>query len=585
MKTDNSPKHLTTLIIIFPLIALLVYGILSYSFFLYSQKKESTQRLTNYETNFMNLEKERLKEKLKNMVDFINYYDSQSSDKIKQDVKHIVSVTVNMANNLYEKYRDTKSEDEIKQMILSALDEMKFEGNMGYLFVLDLDGNVMLHIDKKLQGTNILNIQDTHGKYIIKKFNKVLKKDGEGFVDYYWYITTDNKNTMHYKISFVKMLKCYDWYIGAGEYLKYMKKFVQKDILEYVRSNARFYNGNFFIFDKYEKIVFHPDKDISINLNSYKDIGLHIDNNELSYTKYIDEYGWYVVATRSLEDIKKTIEIRSKESDKKQQSDTKTNFYLLAISWIISLLLSLYLSNIINRLLQNYKDQIHESNEQLIFQSRQALIGELFSMIAHQWRQPVNKIASILALLRYDLVSNAPSHKDIDQKCEDIENSIEFMSETIDDFRTFYKPKEHTEVVNLKELIEQSLIFMEAAINKKDIKIVTDLTEARYRLYANEFLQVMLNLIKNAIDAIDERGFIKITLKNEKNKKTIITVEDDGKGIEDKNISKLFDPYFTTKKESMGLGLYMTKMIVEKHMGGNISVKKLKNGTIFTITI
>jgi len=585
MKTDNSPKHLTTLIIIFPLIALLVYGILSYSFFLYSQKKESTQRLTNYETNFMNLEKERLKEKLKNMVDFINYYDNQSSDKIKQDVKHIVSVTVNMANNLYKKYRDTKSEDEIKQMILSALDEMKFEGNMGYLFVLDLDGNVMLHIDKKLQGTNILNIQDTHGKYIIKKFNKVLKKDGEGFVDYYWYITTDNKNTMHYKISFVKMLKCYDWYIGAGEYLKYMKKFVQKDILEYVRSNARFYNGNFFIFDKYEKIVFHPDKDISINLNSYKDIGLHIDNNELSYTKYIDEYGWYVVATRSLEDIKKTIEIRSKESDKKQQSDTKTNFYLLAISWIISLLLSLYLSNIINRLLQNYKDQIHESNEQLIFQSRQALIGELFSMIAHQWRQPVNKIASILALLRYDLVSNAPSHKDIDQKCEDIENSIEFMSETIDDFRTFYKPKEHTEVVNLKELIEQSLIFMEAAINKKDIKIVTDLTEARYRLYANEFLQVMLNLIKNAIDAIDERGFIKITLKNEKNKKTIITVEDDGKGIEDKNISKLFDPYFTTKKESMGLGLYMTKMIVEKHMGGNISVKKLKNGTIFTITI
>ena len=533
----------------------------------------------------MNLEKERLKEKLKNMVDFINYYDNQSSDKIKQDVKHIVSVTVNMANNLYKKYRDTKNEDEIKQMILSALDEMKFEGNMGYLFVLDLDGNVMLHIDKKLQGTNILNIQDTHGKYIIKKFNKVLKKDGEGFVDYYWYITTDNKNTMHYKISFVKMLKCYDWYIGAGEYLKYMKKFVQKDILEYVRSNARFYNGNFFIFDKYEKIVFHPDKDISINLNSYKDIGLHIDNNELSYTKYIDEYGWYVVATRSLEDIKKTIEIRSKESDKKQQSDTKTNFYLLAISWIISLLLSLYLSNIINRLLQNYKDQIHESNEQLIFQSRQALIGELFSMIAHQWRQPVNKIASILALLRYDLVSNAPSHKDIDQKCEDIENSIEFMSETIDDFRTFYKPKEHTEVVNLKELIEQSLIFMEAAINKKDIKIVTDLTEARYRLYANEFLQVMLNLIKNAIDAIDERGFIKITLKNEKNKKTIITVEDDGKGIEDKNISKLFDPYFTTKKESMGLGLYMTKMIVEKHMGGNISVKKLKNGTIFTITI
>ena len=585
MKTDNSPKHLTTLIIIFPLIALLVYGILSYSFFLYSQKNDSKQRLINYETNFMSLEKERLKEKLKNMVDFINYYDNQSSDKIKQDVKHIVSVTANMANNLYEKYKNIKSEDEIKQMILSALERMQFEGNMGYLFVLDLKGNVKLHIDKKIEGTNIINIQDTYGKYIIKEFNKVLKKDKEGFVDYYWYIVTESKDRMHYKISFVKMLNCYDWYIGAGEYLKYMKKFVQKDILEYIKSNAKFYNGYFFIFDKDENMIFHPDKNSSTNLSNYKDIGVHIDKNELSYTKYIDEYGWYVVATRNLEDIKKTILERSKQSDIKQQSDTKTNFYLLSISWIISLLLSLYLSNIINRLLQNYKDQIDDSSEQLIFQSRQALIGELFSMIAHQWRQPINKIASILALLRYDLLSNTPSHKEIDQKCEDIENNIEFMSETIDDFRTFYKPKENTEVVDLQELIEQSLLFMEAAINKKDIKIVKDIKDVRYRLYANEFLQVMLNLIKNAIDAIEQKGVIKITLKKEKNKKIIIRVEDNGKGIKDNDIAKLFDPYFTTKKESMGLGLYMTKMIVEKHIGGNISVKRLKKGTIFTITI
>jgi signal transduction histidine kinase len=533
----------------------------------------------------MSLEKERLKEKLKNMVDFINYYDNQSSDKIKQDVKHIVSVTANMANNLYEKYKNIKSEDEIKQMILSALERMQFEGNMGYLFVLDLKGNVKLHIDKKIEGTNIINIQDTYGKYIIKEFNKVLKKDKEGFVDYYWYIVTESKDRMHYKISFVKMLNCYDWYIGAGEYLKYMKKFVQKDILEYIKSNAKFYNGYFFIFDKDENMIFHPDENSSTNLSNYKDIGVHIDKNELSYTKYIDEYGWYVVATRNLEDIKKTILERSKQSDIKQQSDTKTNFYLLSISWIISLLLSLYLSNIINRLLQNYKDQIDDSSEQLIFQSRQALIGELFSMIAHQWRQPINKIASILALLRYDLLSNTPSHKEIDQKCEDIENNIEFMSETIDDFRTFYKPKENTEVVDLQELIEQSLLFMEAAINKKDIKIVKDIKDVRYRLYANEFLQVMLNLIKNAIDAIEQKGFIKITLKKEKNKKIIIRVEDNGKGIKDNDIAKLFDPYFTTKKESMGLGLYMTKMIVEKHIGGNISVKRLKKGTIFTITI
>jgi signal transduction histidine kinase len=584
-KDDKAPKHLTILIIVFPLIVLLVYGILSYTFFLYSQKKDSIARLNIYEQNFMNLEKERLKEKINSMVDFINYYDNQSSVKIKQDVKHIVSVAVDMANNLYKKYKGVKSDQEIKEMIISALDGMKFEGNMGYLFILDLKGNVILHIDKKMQGTNILNIQDIYGKYIIKEFNKVLKSSGEGFVDYYWYIANEDKKRMHYKISFVKMLDCYEWYIGAGEYLKYMKKFVQKEILEYISSNSKFYNGYFFIFDKEGRFILHPDNNRSVDMEVYKNEGFKKSDNEISYSRYIDEYGWYVVAVRSLKDIRATIMERSKQIEAKQRSDTKTNLYLLAVSWVISLLLSLYLSYIINRLLQNYKSKLDESNEQLIFQSRQALIGELFSMIAHQWRQPINKIASILALLRFDLSSKKPSYQEIDGRCEDIEDHIEFMSETIDDFRTFYRPKEHTEVVYLNEVIDRSIIFMESILNKKSIKIVKELESVRYRLYANEFLQVMLNLIKNAIDAIDKEGEIKITLKRNSDKKVMISVEDNGKGIDKSDISKLFDPYFTTKKESMGLGLYMTKMIIEKHMGGTIKVERLKKGTRFTITL
>ena len=187
--------------------------------------------------------------------------------------------------------------------------------------------------------------------------------------------------------------------------------------------------------------------------------------------------------------------------------------------------------------------------------------------------------------MRFDLESDEVNKKEIDKSCEEIENSIEFMSETIDDFRTFYKPTTKTQMVNLKALIGRSVIFLKSTIIKNDIKVVQDLEDIKVELYRNEFLQVMLNLVKNAIDAIGERGAIVIKLyKNDKGK-VIIYVENSGKSIDEKLISKVFDPYFTTKEDSMGLGLYMTKMIVEKHMNGSISVKAVRDGTRFTIEL
>jgi len=235
-------------------------------------------------------------------------------------------------------------------------------------------------------------------------------------------------------------------------------------------------------------------------------------------------------------------------------------------------------------MLKNYEKKLTATNEKLVFQSRQALIGELFSMIAHQWRQPINKIASILALLRFGIEEKKINFVEIDARCQEIEESVEFMSETIDDFRTFYQPKEDSEKVNLKKLIEKSIHFLEGPIRKKDIIIVKELQEIEFDLYANEFLQVMINLIKNAVDSLEKRGEIHIKLFK-KDKSIFIFVEDNGIGIDIISLKKVFDPYFTTKENSMGLGLYMTKIIVEKHMKGKIVAKRLSKGTKFIITL
>ncbi len=573
-----------TLIVVFPLIVLLLYGILTHMFFFFSQHEELKQELVKYEKTLMDAQKDTLREKVENLVQFIRYYDGRSSEKIKEDVKNIVNVTADIANNLYAEHHQRMSEYQLKEIIKSALRKIKFEGDIGYLFLLDLNGTALIHVDEKIIGKNIMHIQDVKGKYILREFKEVLEEKGEGFVDYYWYIVSEDRKEMHYKISFVKMLKFYDWYVGAGEYLKYMKRFVQKDILKYIEVNAKFKYGYFFISNSQEKMIFHPFENGEKDLAKSQKEGFSKDDKYLSYTQYVAEYDWYITANKDLAEIRASINAKKESSVSKESEHIKTSLYILVFTWVISILLSLYLSTIINRKLKSYEQQIQNANEKLVFQSRQALIGELFSMIAHQWRQPINKVASILALLRYRLDEKKIAYREIDKRCQEIEESVEFMSETIDDFRTFYQPKEGSESVNLKELIEKSIHFLDAPIRKKDIALFQELESIEFTLYGNEFLQVMLNIIKNAVDAVEKRGQIIIKLY-QKGDRVIIFVEDNGAGIDASSLSKVFDPYYTTKEDSMGLGLYMTKMIIQKHMKGSIEVEKLSQGVRFTITL
>lgn len=578
----SNKKRLIIFILLFPFISLFVYGLLSYLLLFFNSKKEIKNELTHYEQNLMNLEKNRLKEKVEYLVNFINYYDGRSSKKIKDDVKKVVDTSVQVANNLYHDYKDKLPKKELQKLITNSLKGIKFEGNLGYLFVLDLKGDVYVHIDPKMVGTNIFDIKDVNGKYILHEFNKVLKKSGEGYVDYYWYIVSEDRKRMHYKISYVKMLDCYDWYVGGGEYLKYMKKFVKEDILDYIRANAKFKNGYFYIYDSQKNVIFKPQSISDIELPKVVG-GFNISSKNIIYTKYFKEYDWYISASEDLREIKKTIAEKKDIQEKKIGKQKELNLYLLLFSWFVSIVLSLYLSYILNDVFKKYEKELANSNDKLIFQSRQALIGELFSMIAHQWRQPINKVASIIALLRF---SN--HDKELDKKYVDIEDNLNFMSETIDDFKTFYMPNEDISKVNLKQVVEKSIKFFENNLQKNSILLKTNLEDITYKTYQNEILQIMMNLIKNSIDSLiksqKSHKVIYIELCKDENK-IILTVEDNGVGIKEEDRDRVFEPYFSTKKGSMGLGLYMTKMIIEKHLNGTITYKNLKNGIKFSIIL
>ncbi len=585
MKYQLSKRRLIILIVLFPLTVLLVYGFMTYLFLSYIQQDDMDKEVLNFEKSFVDIEKERLKEKVNSLTQYISYYDEKSSDKIKKDIRSIVNVSADIVNNIYRKYRGKLEWKDIQKIILAALKDIKYADNYGHLFIINKKGYAYQHFDKNLERKVILDIEDDYGKKFVREFNEVIAQDGYGFVGYNWYKPNNYTNSMYYKISYIKKLNCYNWYIGAGAYIDEIQEFAKQDILKYLKSNALFTDGYFFIIDGNANPIFYPKNKEKLPLKQFTKIGSHVDGENMYHINYISNYNWYLVAARSLEHIGQDIDKKREKDIGKREMNMQTNLLLLGLAWLISMLLSLYLSTIIYRQIRGYEKQINQSNDKMMFQSKQALIGELFSMIAHQWRQPINKIASIIALVRFELENDKISKEDLDKNFEEIEDSIEFMSETIDDFRTFYKPTTSTKLVNLKTLITRSIFFLKNSIQKHDIKVVTELEDIEMELYRNEFLQVMLNLIKNGIDAIGDQGVLIIKLYKHQGDKVIISVENSGKSIDKDVMKKIFEPYFTTKDDSMGLGLYMTKIIVEKHMKGEIVVEPLKDGTIFTIIL
>ncbi|MCK5111301.1 MAG: transporter substrate-binding domain-containing protein [Arcobacteraceae bacterium] len=244
--------------------------------------------------------------------------------------------------------------------------------------------------------------------------------------------------------------------------------------------------------------------------------------------------------------------------------------------------------------------EIKQKDKMIQQQSKLALMGEMISMIAHQWRQPLNIIGAINMKIETKLDFNetitAKSYAPIS---EDINKQLEFMSKTIDDFRNFFKPNKEKQETSYTELLNSSLGIVAASVESKYIEIKKELNcEDRFSTYTGEVTQVILNIIKNAEDILLERDikapYIKLitykendeTLQKEK-EKYILEIIDNGGGIPEDIIDKIFDPYFSTKSEKhgTGLGLYMSKTIIEEHCGGKLTAQNKDNGVVFKISL
>jgi len=238
----------------------------------------------------------------------------------------------------------------------------------------------------------------------------------------------------------------------------------------------------------------------------------------------------------------------------------------------------------------NYEVEKNKRHQAVMaHQSRLAQIGEMISMIAHQWRQPLNNLSIHIQSISLKYALGKIDDELMKRFTNKTNLYISQMSSTIDDFRDFFKPENEAVLFNISKQILHVINILENNLNTENIQLDVNIDEnISINGYPNEFGQVILNIINNAKDALVEHDvkdkIIKIYTKTIDNK-ILICIEDNANGIDEEIIYKIFDPYFSTKdeKNGTGLGLYMSKMIVQDHMQGKIKGANTKDGAIFTL--
>ena len=232
-----------------------------------------------------------------------------------------------------------------------------------------------------------------------------------------------------------------------------------------------------------------------------------------------------------------------------------------------------------------------QKDKKILEQGKLARLGSMISMIAHQWRQPLTQLSAILMELETATRFKKVNDNYILESIEKSDKMIEFMSNTIDDFRNFFKPDKIKEEFFVSNSCQNAINIIDATLKNFDIKLNVNIkNDHKIYGYPTEFSQVVLNILSNAKDILVEKKIKNPRIDLDIDSKgvlSIITIKDNAGGINEKKIDLIFDPYFSTKDSSKGtgLGLYISKLIIERNMGGELSFYNDEEGAVFKIVV
>ncbi len=602
-----SEKNIPKLIIFTPIFTIVaLISILLYSF-IETQNSYYKQESKELEASYMQKQKMVLVSEMNNIFKYIEYQKSLILSNIKKDMKiHMkaFSKLIKKVNNSkeYTSYISQNSNDNTDFIIYDYHKKLLYK---------DKDVFFESSIIKNYSSIKeVFILRDETTLYLLrnipdKKIVIILKKD-------IFYKLDDLKNAIARWIELVRFGNGnYFWiYTNTNKLVAhpYRKNEIGKDDTDKRNKNGIYYvqkivklaiknrNGSFFEF-------YYPKEDNNIS------------TKKLSYVKLYSEWHWVIGCGIYVDEIKKVISRKNEILHKKIQKYIEKILVMALLSILFISMVSIAISREINKTLLEHKERVRrkeqdlkdlnnslhvkiqkalseakEKDRAMLHQSRLARMGEMLSMISHQWRQPLNQLNSIMMELEIRVLFKKATDSFLLLCVKDATKTIQFMSKSMEDFKNFYKPKKDKEYfyvsVACKDAVSLTKESLKSAKVKLDFIIKDDL---KINGYKREYSQVILNLLLNARDALASNDIEKksITLiVDSRDGFSIVTIKDNAGGIKKDIIDLIFEPYFSTKKiQGTGLGLYMSKMIIEKNMEGKLSVKNNDFGAVFEILL
>ncbi|MFK2823769.1 cache domain-containing protein [Arcobacter sp. YIC-80] len=611
MKLKNENEILFLIRYALPIFTLVVSIVIS--IFLYFETEINLKKLKK-ETKDLYIEEQKhlVKSQVENVYNYILEEQRYTEDNLKESLKSRVEEAHKIIVNIYNTYKETHSKEQIKEMIKTAVYPMRFNNGRGYFFVNDKKGNNLIHpLLHFLEGKNLLNTQDSKGKYFARKTLEILENNEGGFDQWYWRKFKDSKKE-YKKIGYVKNIYELNWLIGTGEYVEDFEKDVQQKVLEQIDKFKFSKNGYFVVINKNGKYIQHPRKNLlgkdaydilkdandstvvkkAKNISSLGEGFLKLNFSKLndensyskiSYAKKIPKWDWIISTGFYLDDINKVLEKKEKEMVENFNENTRKIFMIATIFSLALLLISFYISVLIEKRFKKYKfdiekhvDENKKQYELLSQQSKLASMGEMMENIAHQWRQPLSLITTAASSINFQKDMDMLTDESLKESVDTINNSANHLSETIEDFRGFFRTNKQVTKFSLSSSLEKTFKLLSSHLEKRDIEVIKNIKDIELLNYERELLQVLLNILNNAKDALEEKDNEKIIIIDifEEDKYAVIQISDNAGGIPDDIIKKVFEAHFTTKGEikGTGLGLYMSKQIIERNMNGLLDV-------------
>ena len=590
--------------------------------------------LYNHKVNLEKYQPYYLFEKYNFAIASINYENIQNSSEINSIDKHynklifqiftiiLIVTTVlilftyvftNFIKNIINEYNDDLQNKTLSLEHLKNRFELAIIATNDGLWDIDFKTNKIYFSSKWLE---MFGYKDDEIKTFADWFALIHNEDKKNVDSFFQEILSLNKDTFICEYRLKTKNEVFKWVLGRGKSFKDSDGLLDRmlmmsmDIDKNKKMKKELLDVEYLVEDG-KIVIFKIKNDENLTFtyvsNSIKNFGYtktELENNKISFYKLLheDDLDMFKAAinaslNKDLSNFSLTCRIFD-NADRfkwvnfrvillKNHSGTVSSFYG-------------YFNDITNiklsqeELKQKVDDEVYKNRQKdkiLIQQSKLAAMGEMLGNIAHQWRQPLNNVSLILQFLFDGYKSNNISQEMLEKYMEKVNKHIAFLSDTIDDFKDFYKPSKTKTKFVVKDAIESLLFMIKNQFENENIVINLNCVEEEIYSYENELKQVLLNILNNAKDAlvlkkqsVDFEAFINLDVSKTKDG-IKISIFNNADTIPTDIIDRIFEPYFTTKFENQGtgIGLYMTKSIIESNMNGKIEVQNLNDGVCFTI--